>query len=91
MFLMYVPSKSVVVNGHLLLHLRFLGICVSFFMYTPIFLTMLISEDFDDLCKFDIISNNSEKYWSNWQGYDICTSIFVRIISKFKNVVANIP
>ena len=34
---MYVPSKSVVVNGHLWLHLRFLGICVYFFMYTFIF------------------------------------------------------
>ena len=58
---MYVPSKSVVVNGHLWLHLRFLGICVYFFMYTPIFLTILLLEDFDDLCKIDIISDNFEK------------------------------
>ena len=58
---MYIPSQSVVVNGHLWLHLRFLGICVSFFMYTPIFLTILISVDFDNLCKIDIISNNYEK------------------------------
>ena len=35
MFLMFVPSKSVAVNGHLWLHLRFLGMCVYFFMYTP--------------------------------------------------------
>ena len=35
---MYVPSKSVAVNDNLLLHLRFLDICVSFFRYTVIIL-----------------------------------------------------
>ena len=35
---MYVLSKSVAVNDNLLLHLRFLGICVFFFMYTVIIL-----------------------------------------------------
>ena len=79
---MYIPSQSVVVNGHLWLYLRFLGICVSLFMYTLIFLTILISVDFDDLCKIDLISKHYEKIRSEWQGYNLCTYFFVQINSK---------
>ena len=75
---MYVPSKSVGVNSHLWLHLKFLSICVFFFMYTVIFLTILILVDFDDFYKIDIISNNFEKNWCKWQGYNICTSFLCK-------------
>ena len=60
MFLMFVPFKGMAVNSHLWLHLRFLGMCVYFSCIHPI-LTILISVDFENLCKIDIISNNSEK------------------------------